>query len=120
MEELDSGSYFLYRSFSLSTHFILFAAMQLPGICSGRKSDQYNSVEGEAYFTDKGRPTMFDLGLTVTDKVSTYLLQRHERGQHHLLLDFLDELQGDLETVHLSYLRSYDEIVRLFAMKRSH
>ena len=39
---------------------------------------------------------MFDLGLTVTDKVSTYLLQRHERGQHHLLLDFLDELQGDL------------------------
>ena len=87
--------------------------MQLPGICSGRNSDQYNSVEGEAYFTDKGRPTMFDLGLTVTDKVSTYLLQRHERGQHHLLLDFLDELQRDLETVHLSYLRSYDEIVRL-------
>ena len=87
--------------------------MQLPGICSGRKSDQYNSVEGEAYFTGKGRHTMFDLGLTVTDKVSTYLLQRHERGQHHLLLDFLDELQRDLETVHLSYLRSYDEIVRL-------
>jgi len=94
--------------------------MQLPGICSGRNSDQYNSVEGEAYFTGKGRPTMFDLGVTVTDKVSTYLLQRHERGQHHLLLDFLDELQRDLETVHLSYLRSYDEIVRLFAMKRSH
>ena len=56
---------------------------------------------------------MFDLGLTVTEKVSSYLLQRHERWEHHLLLDFLDELQRDLETVHLSYLRSYDEIVRL-------
>jgi hypothetical protein len=40
---------------------------------------------------------MFDLGLTVTEKVSSYLLQRHERGEHHLLLDFLDELQRDLE-----------------------
>ena len=55
---------------------------------------------------------MFDLGQTVTDKLSTYLLQRHERGEHYLLLDFLDELQRDLETVHFSYLRSYDEIVR--------
>jgi hypothetical protein len=56
---------------------------------------------------------MFDLGLTITDEVSAYLLQRHEYGEHHLLLDFLDKLQHDLETVHLSYLRSYDEIVRL-------
>jgi len=56
---------------------------------------------------------MFDLALTVIDKVSTYLFQRHERAHHHLLLDFLDELQRDLETVHFSYLKSYDEIVRL-------